>query len=258
MLNNLAFGIMTGIILISLVILFSVLLGKLYIHKIKNYTRVIYQKDLDFQKALNTTILETQEQVLNNISQDLHDDAGQQLTAINFQLENLKLDSPELQAVLAPISESVGGLAKSIRSISHSLNNQLLTRQDLFKAIAVEAERLRKNIDFNITVSIDEENKINFNPNEKIVIYRIFQEIVNNILKHARARKILITLDTKNGFVMTISDDGRGFDYEGTMKNKATIGLHNMIGRAAIINYNLTIDSAPDQGTTITLSANQA
>lgn len=257
MLNNLAFGILTGVILISLVVLFCVLLVKLYIHKIKNYTRVIYQKDLDFQKALNTTIIETQEQVLNNISRDLHDDAGQQLTAINFQLENLKLDSPELAAILEPVSESVGDLAKSIRSISHSLNNQLLTRQDLFRAIESEAERLRKNIAIAIEVEVEDQKKIAFTSNEKIVIYRIFQEIVNNILKHARAKKIQISLQTENGFTMLIRDDGRGFDYKDVMKNKVTIGLHNMIQRASIINYHLAIDSEPNQGTTIVLSANK-
>jgi cell division protein ZapA (FtsZ GTPase activity inhibitor) len=68
MLNNVAFGIVTLLIIISLIVMFCILLVKLHIRKIKNYTKVIYEKDLDFQKAINTTIIETQEQVLNNIS----------------------------------------------------------------------------------------------------------------------------------------------------------------------------------------------
>src|SRR5690606_36362346 len=103
-----------------------------------------------FQKTLNAAIIETEEQVLNNISQDLHDDAGQQLTYINFQIENLRLDSTELGQLLAPVSESVAQLSRSIRRISHSLNNQLLTQQDLLKAITTEAERLQQNAKFTI------------------------------------------------------------------------------------------------------------
>ena len=82
--SNITFGIVTILLFVTLIVLFCIILIKLYVRKIKNYTKVIYQKDIDFQKSLNETIIETQEQVLNNISQDLHDDAGQQLTYINF------------------------------------------------------------------------------------------------------------------------------------------------------------------------------
>lgn len=254
MLNNLAYGIVVGILFISLGILFCVMFGKLYIHKITNYTKVIYEKDLTFQRELNSTIIETQEQVLNNISRDLHDDAGQQLTAINFQLENLKLDSPELEKILDPISESVSGLAKSIRSISHSLNNQLLTKQDLFKAIAAEVERLQKNIPIAIELQIDNDSK-SFTANQKMVIYRIFQEIINNILKHAQARNVKIDIATTPVFKMAVTDDGKGF--ETATVGDATNGLQNMIQRAALINYEVFIQSKPTQGTTIILTANK-
>jgi len=254
MLSNIAFGIITGLLFISLVLLFCVLLVKLHIHKIKNYTRMIYEKDLDFQKSLNMAIIETQEQVLNNISRDLHDDAGQQLTAINFQLENLKFDSPELSQSLEPVRTSVTNLSQSIRSISHSLNNQLLTKQDLFRAISAEAERLQKNLPIAISVCAQESPKKGFNTNEKIVIYRIFQEIINNILKHAKATQISITLHTAPHFEMIIHDNGKGFDYERTKNEGLSLGLSNMIHRAEIIDYTISIESEPKKGTTVKLS----
>jgi len=257
MLNNLAFGIAIGLILMSLIVLFCALIIKLYIQKINNYTKVIYEKDLNFQKTLNSTIIETQEQVLNNISQDLHDDAGQQLTAINFQLENIKLDLPEMNKALAPISESVSNLAKSIRSISHSLNNQLLTRQDLFKAISAEAERLQKNIPIAITVTLDDDSRKTFTANEKIVIYRIFQEIINNILKHAKATTVTIELKAIPNFKMTVQDNGKGFDYQQVKNSQNTIGLQNMMHRAEIIGYRIDVTSTPGAGTIITLSENK-
>ena len=252
MLNKFALGIIIGILFTALVILFCFILIKLYIQKIKNYTKVIYQKDIDFQKTLNTTIIETQEQVLNNISQDLHDDAGQQLTYINFQIENLKLDSPELNMMLEPITQSVGQLSSSIRGISHSLNNQLLMQQNLIKAIEGEVERLQKNDKFHIDLTVKNKSKKTFSTHEKIVIYRIFQELINNVLKHSKATEVAISINMLPHFAMTVADNGKGFDTNTVSNN--TLGLQNMISRAAIIGYSINIESTVNEGTRITLS----
>lgn len=255
--KQIAFGIAVLFIFFSIITFFCVLFGKLYIKKIKSYTQQLYQKDIDFQKALNATIIETQEQVLNNISQDLHDDAGQQLTYINFQIENLKLDSAELNEQLTPLSQSVVGLSKTIRSISHSLNNQLLMQQDLLKAISSEVERLKNNS--KITIQLTDENKVKkqFTTNEKIVIYRIFQEVLNNCLKHAKASVLTIKIETNPTFKMAISDNGKGFDINDS-KSKTTLGLHNLNQRAEIINYAVAIQSKINEGTTIILSENNS
>lgn len=254
--NNIAFGIIIGLLFVCLVVLFCAILIKLYIRKIRNYTALIYQKDLEFQKAINETIIETQEQVLNNISQDLHDDAGQQLTYINFQIENLKLDSGEMHTVLQPLSDSVRRLSDSVRSISHALSNQLLLQQDLFKAMEAEALRLQKNDRIDISFEIKGKAGKTFSVHEKIMIYRIYQEILSNIFKHAKATSVAIELLDGPYFTLHITDNGKGFDPEKT-KNGTTLGLHGMVQRAAIINYTLNINSAPGKGTAIMLSENQ-
>ncbi|TGD59516.1 sensor histidine kinase [Flavobacterium humi] len=254
MLHDVAFGIVIGLIFVSLVVLFCVLLVKLYIQKIKNYTQQLYQKDIDFQKTINTTMVETQEQVLNNISQDLHDDAGQQLTYINFQLENLKLEHPKFREILEPVSQSVGQLSQSIRNISHSLNNQLLLQQDIVKAIITETERLQKNPKTAIILEVTQDVKKELSTNEKIVIYRIFQEITNNCFKHARATRIDIQIRTHPAFVLRVADNGKGFAYPIFEEGKHTLGLQNMKQRAAIIHYELVIESKITEGTAITLS----
>jgi signal transduction histidine kinase len=251
---KIAFGIVIGLLFVCLIALFCGLLIKLYMHKIKTYTQLIYQKDIDYQKALNTTIIETQEQVLQNISQDLHDDAGQQLTYINFQLEHLKLDAPQMNEALAPISESVLLLSKSIRSISHSLNNQLLRQHDVIKAIGAEVERLQKNNAIQVEFICKELSKKIFTTNEQIVIYRIFQEIINNILKHAKATFIVVELKTTPDFEMIVSDNGVGFEIEKQKNNQISLGLNNMVERASLIKYTLHLKSKPNEGTTVILS----
>lgn len=254
MLDNIAFGIVISVLFVSLLVLFCALIIKLYIQKIKNYTKLIYQKDLDFQKALNSTIIETQEQVLNNISQDLHDDAGQQLTYINLVVENLKFDRPEIAGSLAPLSESVQMLSNSIRSISHSLNNQLIMQEDLVKAIEAETERLKNNSSVTISFKAKGKHKKAFGNNEKIVVYRIFQETLNNIFKHSNASAIDITLTTDPFFELSVSDNGKGFDTGSVQKSASGLGLQNIIKRAEIINFKVIIDSVPGRGTTIILS----
>lgn len=251
--DDIVFGIVIGLIFISLIVIFCIILLKLYVRKIRNYTSLLYQKELDFQITLTSTVIETQEQLLHDISQDLHDDAGQQLTYINFQIENLMLDSPELKAALEPVSASVGMLSKSVRALSHSLNNQMVTQQDLVRAIASEIKRLKKNGRIMFQFQAEDTAQRTFDTNQKIVIYRIFQEVLNNAIKHAKARNISTTITTSPVFQLTVKDDGIGF-LPGEIKGKPGMGLQNLRHRAQLINCKIDIQSVINEGTTITLT----
>ncbi len=248
--KEIALGIIMALILISGIVIFCIALIRLHFRKIRNYTHLLYQKDIDFQKTLNTAILETQEQVLQNISKDLHDDAGQQLTYINFQIENMKLDSDEMQQTLEPLSDSVSRLSASIRDISHSLDQQLLTRQDLFQTIEHDLKRLQKTTPFLLTYDIQNQSRSVFNANEKIFIFRIFQEAINNACKHSGAKKLNVSIDTSPHFKMMVSDNGKGFE----KTEMHSSGLHNMKHRAESIGYHLDIVTAPGKGTSVILS----
>ena len=254
MLKDIAFGIIIALLFVTIVVIFCVIIIRMYIQKTIKHNQIIFQKDLDFQKTINNTIIETQEQVLQNISQELHDDAGQQLTVINFQLENLKFDSQEFDSALSPISKSVNALSKSIRSISHSLNNQLLSQQNLVKAIEIEINRLKENKSLTINFVHDASNEKIFSTNEKIVLYRIFQEIINNILKHAKANAIDIEIKTNPKFELKVSDNGQGFDLENITNKNHSLGIKNIIERAKIINFEAQIFSEINKGTIVTIS----
>lgn len=252
MMNNLVLGILITIAFVSALVLFCALLIKLYINKIKNYTRLIYEKDLQFQKTLTETILETQEQVFNNISQELHDDAGQQITYINFLVENLKLDSPQLSETMEPVSTAVSALSHSIRRASHSLSGQLLVQQNVVKAISAEVSRLQQLGRIKILFKFEGDEPKGIDSGSQIVIYRIFQELINNILKHAQATEISIHL-IANPFELTVADNGKGFDVKSVNK-EAGLGLHNLQNRADIVGLDFTLKSAPGKGTEVILS----
>ena len=250
---KIAFGIIFVFIIISLIVIFCMVLIKIYIKKQKEHTKELFQKDLDFQKSITHTILETQEQVLNAIAQDLHDDAGQQLTYVNFQIENLKLDHPTLENALQPISESVKMLSESIRATSHSMTSHLLSKQKLVTAISNEVKRLQRNKSIDFQLEIEQETAPKMSSNYKIIIYRIFQEMMNNVLKHAKASKVYIIITYQPSFMLTISDNGIGFDYDAIQNKSITLGLQNMQNRALSIGYELLVQSKPNQGTTIVL-----
>ncbi|HEX8013925.1 MAG TPA: ATP-binding protein, partial [Flavobacterium sp.] len=95
-----------------------------------------------------------------------------------------------------------------------------------------------------------------FDDNEKIIIYRIFQECINNVFKHSKASKMSILITTSPDFKMIIADNGKGFDFA-DKKSKLSLGLLNMINRANSIDYILAVESQIGSGTTITLCENK-
>lgn len=249
---KIALGIFVCLVFVSLTTLFSYLLARLYITKVKKHAEEMHAKDMEYQTTLTETIVETQEQLLQNISRDLHDDAGQQITALNFQIENYKHDHPEEVERLSVLSQSLNHLSQSVRSISHSLSSQLVMQQDLGKAIRNELERLQKNsrIQFGIAIS---DAPLLLKDDEKLIIYRIFQESLNNCLKHARAKNINVELLASPKFKLSIKDDGKGFDLH---EKSLSLGMITMKRRAELIGCTLQIASQPGQGTQLVLSRN--
>ncbi|WP_395061230.1 sensor histidine kinase [Flavobacterium sp.] len=250
MIYDIALGIIISLLFISLVVLFCVILIKLFIKKIKEHNL----KEIEFQKTLNLTIIETQEQVFNNISQDLHDDIGQQLTFINFQLEKIKIDAHRPLDDLNKLSDSVSKVSQSIRELSHSMNHHVINKNDLIKAINEEVERIKKYKDTQVIFDYFHSDKI-INDTQKIIIFRIFQETITNTIKHSNATKIEIHIDFDPNFVMKIIDNGIGFDVESALKKKS-LGLFNLYKRAEIIDYSIEIKSNKNQGTQLTLKEN--
>ncbi|KAB1157098.1 hypothetical protein F6464_07070 [Flavobacterium luteum] len=228
----------------------------------KNYMlmtdkNLIYEKllrnKLAHQKELNATIVETQEMVFENISQELHDNAGQQLSVINFQIENLKLDFPDFTDNLSPISFSIQKLSENLRQISHSIDHNYLSEKGLIDSIFVEVSRINENKTISFNLLIEDQKNRKFKYNEQIIIYRIFQESINNILKHAKATKVTINIITFPLFRLEIEDNGIGFDQKIKVPKSKSMGLKNCYNRAKIIGYDFEIESFPTEGTKILL-----
>ena len=213
---------------------------------------IITQMELDYEKELRTVQHEVQEQVLTNVALELHDNIGQLLTLLRIQLENEKLDNPQLAQVLQPADATLTDAIQQLRMLSRSLNSERLEQGGLTAAIDLEVKRLQHVKHYAIHWHTDE-TEPNFIKDRKIMAFRIFQEILNNMMKHAQASNIYITMQAKNGFVLEMKDDGKGFEVPEKEQSTGS-GLINIMKRAKLANLNLEIDTAPGKGSTFTLT----
>lgn len=245
--------IILGTIIIIIFVAFVVLLSFLFTTK-KN--KLIQEKQLlqsQFSQALLQSQIEIQEQTLQQISRELHDNLGHIASIIKINLNTLKLD--DLNKATTKIEDTkdlTRQLIGDIKSLSVSLNSDRIAKTGLVKALQTEVERLNKTDLF--TATFTQTGPVPEIENDKaIILYRMAQEVLNNMVKHSEAKFIQVNLNVQdNLFILAFSDDGKGFDVEEQLKSGGS-GLTNLEKRAGLINAQLTIYSKPGNGTHIAI-----
>lgn len=243
------------VVTLLMVVLIAGTIITMYVANKKHVQQLVKmaQMELSYEKELRTVEQEVQEQVLTNVARELHDNIGQLLTFMRLQIESQKLDTPEDAVKLGPIDNTLNDTIQQVRLLSHSLNSDMLEQSGLLKAIEKEIERLRQIKALHIHFENDTIEPA-FTKDQRLMVFRIFQEILNNMLKHAEAKNIEIRLQCGNGFMLRVSDDGRGFDLPEKMPDGSGSGLINMMKRAKLANMHLDVDTAKGKGSTFTLS----
>lgn len=225
--------------------------------------QIAYQNEMErlkseFEKNLLSTQLEIKEQIFQNISQEIHDHICLNLTLAKLNLVTLNTESSKYFS--EKISSSIDIIGQSIQElsdISHSMNPEIIESHGLIKALELELKKIKKVGLFN-TDFILSGNTVFMNSQKELVIYRIIQESFNNIIKHAKAKNVLLKLHYSHSSLNTIiKDDGKGFVLGQTLKKDLSIqqsGLTNMKKRASLINGSLYVSTEPGKGTTINLT----
>lgn len=204
----------------------------------------------------STSLIEGQEEERKRLARELHDGIGQMLTGLKLDSENLKnlpFENEKQRKTFEEHQKLIDETIEATRTVSFDLMPSVLSDFGLPSAIRLLTERTAKGsgikASFNdLTDNIDIPNKIENN------LYRITQEALNNIVKHAKAQKIAINLSNdKNKYItLSIIDDGKGFDLKKTKKGKMTgNGLGNIQTRARLLNGTIKIESEPNKGTNI-------
>ena len=205
----------------------------------------LVQQKINTKKNIAEATLYGQEMEKNEIGKELHDNINQMLTTVKLYHE-MALSNKEMNTllikkgtdILMEAIEEIRGLSKSL--VAPAENDFCLTNSinDLIQTV-MESRKI--NITFQNNYNSQElGGKLNLN------LFRIIQEQLNNIIKHAQAQNVIIEMQKDdNSLKLNIKDDGRGFD---PMMKKKGIGLNNIISRAQLYNGKVTIVSAPSQG----------
>lgn len=206
----------------------------------------------DYQKELRIIENEVQEQVLTNVARELHDNIGQLLTLIRLQLEQEKLDNAVLTEKLQPVDDTLNDTIDEVRALSHSLNTEYIETKGLAYAIDKEIKRVSKLKKLQVDWEYDSIND-DLDKGRKVILFRIFQELLNNALRHAAAKNISVTLKISEGFYLRIEDDGVGFDMTEILNGDGS-GLQNIQKRALLAGTELDIKSTKGKGSIFTLT----
>ncbi len=246
--SDLLIPVAAGTLLITVLILFVIYFVVLYKRKQQAFE---WERE-QFKQALLKTEIEIQEQTLSNISRELHDNFGQiaSLIKINLSLVSKQIPGDDKDKIDESLT-LLKGLITDIKSLSISLKGENLKRFGLSKMIEDDTKRLQKLGYFNITLT-NLDLLPEFNPEVEIFLYRMTQEIFNNMIQHANASDVSLKIQKKDQICnLTFKDNGKGFD---TTTKKFGSGLINLYERSEMIGADIEIKSQIDSGTEISIS----
>jgi PAS domain S-box-containing protein len=212
-------------------------------------------------RLLSNKLINTQEDERKRIAIELHDELGQSLIGLKFQLSNLytKLRGKRMGigAEMEQALTAIDVMTEDVRCLSKELHPSVLEHLGLFEALCwLFGESSRKYL-FKIINSIPESRQT-FSKEQEIIIFRIFQEALTNIGKHAQARQVWVDMmEQAKGIIFSIKDDGKGFDFRELSDSPITergLGLTAMDERARMAGGAITLWSQKGKGTKITFT----
>ncbi len=210
-----------------------------------------------FEKELLNSQLEIQEQTLKNISQEIHDNIGQALTLAKLNLNMMSLENPvQLVQKIGNSKELVSKAINDLRDLSRSLNTDYVEEMGLLRSVEYELEMISKSGTLQTQLQITGQ-VYRFDRQKELITFRIVQEVLNNIVKHARADSIEVRANyTGDKMELIITDDGEGVDLSPLNRNDHSgfgLGIRNMHNRASLIGADFKIMSTIGKGTSVHL-----
>lgn len=213
----------------------------------------IRELEKEHQLVAMQSVLKGQEEERSRLARDLHDGVGGLLSGIKLSLSGMKgnvflseQNAQSVNNVIMQLDHSIGEL----RRVSHNMMPEALIRYGLEEALENYCENL--NLSGTIKVQLQTYGlEQRMEQSTEIVLYRIVQELLNNIIRHAGANNVLIQLVRENErFTLTVEDDGKGFDVKAA-EQQGGAGLANIRARAAYLNGTVDIQSTPGEGTSV-------
>jgi PAS domain S-box-containing protein len=204
------------------------------------------------QKEITEATIQVQEKERNEISTELHDNVNQQLTVAMMYIASAQQKLPEGSELLKQSSAFILNAIEEIRKLSQSLVTPLIKHFGLGKAVEGLTEDISAVNTFQIDITADTFYEEDIKYDFKLNLFRIVQELMNNIIKHAKASSVHIELSrNKENIYLRITDNGVGFDLDQQRKG---IGIYNIMSRADLYNGIVDIETAPGKGCIISIT----
>jgi two-component system NarL family sensor kinase len=198
--------------------------------------------------------LEIQEQTFNQISQEIHDNVGQILSLAKVQINIMNESEDMNREMLNEVKQNIGKAMIDLRDIAKSLNSERIRSLNICSAVSNEAERINKSGIIHTDVLVEGSER-EMDEQKKLILFRIIQESMQNIIKHANASQVWIMFNYLPGNLkIIIKDNGKGFDTEDATKKSAGLGLSNIKTRVSLTGGTSNIESIHGKGTTITIN----
>lgn len=232
----------TSVIFLLLMVAFALLLNLLQNRQIR-FRDKLSEMNTDYEKSLLNTRIEIQEETLQHISREIHDNIGLSLTLAKLDLNTLEIEPHP--ANRQKILHSIDLISKSIidlSNLSRGMNADLIRNNGLLKTLEDEIQRI--NLTGKTRFELQVQGQPSFLDTEKeLILFRIVQEGMNNILKHAQAALATLTFDyTETGLTLRITDNGIGATLQPIAQGS---GLLNMQARTRLLNGSFEFNSSP-------------
>lgn len=249
------------IVIISSILLF--LFTATILYTISNHQKKRHQHQTEiamlkesFDKALLLSKLAIHEQALDHFSKELHDNIGHFASLININLGVILITKPSnIEARIKDVKSLSKQLLVELKSISTSLNTDVIQYHGFEKALLTELKKIEKIGVYEIVFTKSGE-EYRLSSDCEIILYRICQEVLNNIIKYAHATTITIIIAYRSDTMLVeLKDNGTGFDIESILDdNHESTGILNMRQRAKMIQASFFISSENNQGTTVKIT----
>ena len=240
--------IIQTLVISTLVILVFASILILAILKYRRKQREYNDREQTIANELIQASLEAKEQVMEDIADQLHINVQQDLTLVKIHLdtllgEQMNKGREKLQSAHSLLQKGI----QELKSLSRSIDPKMITGHTLEDNISRQLDWIKRKAAIH-TVFRTSEKEIELGDQKQILLYRIVQEAINNIISHANATEICIDLknETKT-FLLHIQDNGNGFDM--TQPPRHNLGLTSILRRAALMHGECTITSQPGEGT---------
>ncbi|NML19519.1 hypothetical protein HHL16_01480 [Pseudoflavitalea sp. G-6-1-2] len=227
-----------------------------YTHRKKLQQQRIDELETENKLSATEAVLKGEEQERTRLAKDLHDGLGGMLSGIKFSLSNMKENlfmTPDNAQAFERSIDMLDSSIREMRRVAHNMMPEMLVKYGLDIALKEFCNEIDRSGAINVSYQSAGMDAVNIDQTSSVTIYRIVQELLNNVIKHAQAKNVLVQLHhskQENLLAITVEDDGVGFDVN-SLKAATGMGWRSIQNRVEFLNGKSDIQSSSNNGTSV-------